>query len=225
MSLYNYNHSIPRAHTRIASIPTIKQLLSLQLPPQIKKIPFSLQITPKSSRLQLSACDIKKQANLIYDSLKKIDPKIRIPELKKYQLPHKISKDVSNNISEYARTDDVIIYEENMAEFEKSLLALYKIKSLYDNIDKPIQNALELCNLKFKMDVDIKELDVEARKSLYERGMLPNRSQLMLLARWVQEKINFIESTEFDSNIKYRKCSYIYFLVLLELSRQVHTDY
>jgi hypothetical protein len=173
---------------------------------------------PKPCRMMTSK-EITQHANQLYETMKKLDPNIRIPQ---YNCVSGIEC-----LAEPCKTTRAFLsystpkHELSLESFEKCLLKVYHIDELFKESSSILSYAENLCDVKFKMDLDIKDLDIESRKQMQDRARIPNRTDVMMLEKWLTEKLENIMLDK-EPRERYYKNSYIYFLVLLEISRQVY---
>jgi hypothetical protein len=171
----------------------------------------------KKKTMFISPEEIKQHANLLYDTMKKLDPPANEFSIKTTRLTASIQVPSSNVSAELQDSNDSKQTNECKLDiFEKRFLKLYGISTLYEGIDHLIIKASELCLQKNKLDKGYL-LTVKQQSD----KQLPNRYELSLLSNWVNSKISSIMASEKNSFLSYKKMVYIYFLAMLEISRQV----
>ena len=155
----------------------------------------------------ISSYDVKKNATQLYEEMKKLDPQVRIPKpLECYKPTHSFAREqtILNNTA-----TDKCISQSCLEKFERSFLKQYHIDCLFSGGEDLLKKALDLCKIKSEMDLDIMNMDVETRKQLQCRSMIPNRQEIVTLAKWIRDKIHYIELNIKESAEKYQKCSYL----------------
>ena len=170
-----------------------------------------------SQRHLISPEDIKKHAGVLFDNYKKSPVTHANTDVAYHSKFQQISSIVQTPTN--ATLDKTV--DCKLDVFEKRLLKLYGINSIFDGLGNLIKKATEIYLFKNKLDESITNMDSESRKMMRDKAMLPNRYEIILLSSWAQEKIKLIEQSESNLSNNYKKKAFIYYLTLLEISRQV----
>ncbi len=166
-----------------------------------------------------SPSEIRQGIEKQYSSIKKQEPNSRLVCHKEEDT----GGDILQGLNKFILNEDnyhLDDFDQSNQKYEKELLKTYNINTLFDNTTDIIHHARHLSSVKYKLDNDIANLDIESRRKLEQRTRLPLKRDIQRLKRWLDHKINSIISSDMDENTKYNQSAIVYMIALLEISRQ-----
>ena len=181
----------------------------------INKKEFIMPLTSRKHKKLITMkdpIDISRKANDAFNLLRIATPNKRIATM------HPISKGLIDKIQQYMHHQDQLdleITDQNVYNFEKDLFGSYNLPQNFDSALQILAAAKEITYN------SIVQPELEEGKANYQiRSKFPTRKQMILLGKWIEYRKCKIErecKSELEVNTK---LTMLYFIALLELTRQ-----
>ena len=174
--------------------------------------PFLTSRKHKQLLLMKDPTDISRKVNAAYNRIRNSTPNKRLSR------PVQIAKGLIGKIQQYMSNQDDLnsqITDQNVYNFEKELFGSYNLPQNFDSAVQILAAAKEITYS------SIIQPELEEGKANYQiRSKFPSRKQIVLLGKWIDYRKTKIEK-ESKSDIEANsKLTILYFIALLELTRQ-----